>query len=77
MKGKHVECGANADLITLNMHHDFITDADRQTLFTQIFYAAYDSYQQALGAYHLQAALRILHAERGRMIKPVVCCGNS
>ncbi|WP_100313855.1 hypothetical protein [Thermoflavifilum aggregans] len=37
MKGRHVECGANADLIILNMHHDFITDADRQTLFMQIF----------------------------------------
>ncbi|MBX6380706.1 MAG: hypothetical protein IRZ01_08525 [Thermoflavifilum aggregans] len=37
MKGRHVECGANADLITLNMHHDFIMDADRQTSFTHLF----------------------------------------
>ncbi|SFV29372.1 outer membrane beta-barrel family protein [Thermoflavifilum thermophilum] len=58
LKGKRFEYGIKVDLRKLHTHFYSLSLTDQQIVFTQNIYAAYVSYQQTFGAYHLQAGLR-------------------
>jgi hypothetical protein len=58
LKGKRFEYGAKIDLRKLHAHYDSPASSNQQIVFTQNIYAAYVSYQQTLGAYHVQAGVR-------------------